>query len=126
MNFSALLTASGDAATTSSGSLLMTFLPLLAIVVIFYFLLIRPQKKREKEVAKMRSNIQVGDEVITAGGIIGRVVSLKEDTLVIETGSDRSKVRIARWAVQSNNSLDSHVEEAAQAEKDTKEKTESK
>ena len=126
MNLSALLTTSSDAAATSSGSLLVTFLPLVAIVIIFYFMLIRPQKKREKEVAKMRSNIQVGDEVITAGGIIGRVVSLKEDTIVIETGSDRSKVRIARWAVQSNNSLDSHVEEAAEAEKEKKEKSETK
>lgn len=125
MNLSALLTTS-DAAATSSGNLLVTFLPLLAIIVIFYFMLIRPQKKREKEVAKMRSNIQVGDEVITAGGIIGRVVSLKEDTIVIETGSDRSKVRIARWAVQSNNSLDSHVEETAEAEKEKKEKSETK
>ena len=67
--------------------------------------MIRPQKKREKEVEKMRSSIEVGDEIVTSGGIIGRVVSIREDTIVIETGSDRSKIRIARWAIQQNNSI---------------------
>ncbi|MCI8442699.1 MAG: preprotein translocase subunit YajC [Provencibacterium sp.] len=80
-------------------------LPLVLVFVVFYFMLIRPQKKRDKEIQKMRSNLEVGDEVVTSGGIIGRVVSLKEDTLVIETGSDRSKLRIARWAVQTNNTV---------------------
>ena len=67
--------------------------------------MIRPQKKREKEVEKMRSSIEVGDEIVTSGGIIGRVVSIREDTIVIETGSDRSKIRIARWAIQQNNTI---------------------
>lgn len=71
----------------------------------FYFFMIRPQKKREKEVEKMRSSIEVGDEIVTSGGIIGRVVSIREDTIVIETGSDRSKIRIARWAIQQNNTV---------------------
>ena len=75
-----------------------------------YFILIRPQRKRDKEMQKMRNNLQVGDEVTTSGGIIGRVVSLREDTVVIETGSDRSKIRIKRWAIQSNETL--HDDEA--------------
>ena len=75
-----------------------------------YFILIRPQRKRDKEMQKMRNSLQVGDEVTTSGGIIGRVVSLREDTVVIETGSDRSKIRIKRWAIQSNETL--HDEEA--------------
>lgn len=53
----------------------------------------------------MRNNIQVGDEIVTAGGIVGRVVSVREDTLVVETGGERSKVRIKRWAVQSNQTI---------------------
>lgn len=80
-----------------------SFLPLILIFVIFYFMLIRPQKKREKEVQSMRSSLEVGDEIITAGGIVGTIVALKEDTILIETGSDRSKIRITRWAIQSNN-----------------------
>ena len=59
-------------------------------------------KKREKETQAMRSNLDVGDEIVTVGGIVGIIVSVKDDTLVIETGSDRSKIRITRWAVQAN------------------------
>ena len=91
--------------------MLIQLLPLVLIFVVFYFLLIRPQKKRDKEIQKMRSALEVGDEITTAGGIIGRVVSLKDDTLVIETGSDRSKIRIARWAVQTNNTVHDDVAE---------------
>ena len=61
------------------------------------------QKKREKETQEMRNSLEVGDEIVTVGGIIGTVVSMREDHLVIETGSDRSKIRITRWAVQMNN-----------------------
>ena len=84
-------------------SSLYSLIPLILIFVIFYFMLIRPQKKREKAATAMRNSIEVGDEIITIGGIIGTVVSVKDEYLVIETGSDRSKVRITRWAVQANN-----------------------
>lgn len=59
--------------------------------------------EKDKETAKMRSELQVGDEIVTIGGIIGIIVSMKEDSLVIETGSDRSKVRLARWAISGKN-----------------------
>ena len=78
--------------------------------MVFYFLLIRPQKKRDKETQNMRINILVGVEIVSAGGIIGRVVSIKEDNVVIETGNDRSKVRIKRWAIQSNETVHDDVE----------------
>ena len=80
-----------------------SFLPLILIFVIFYFMLIRPQKKRDKETQQMRANLEVGDEIVTIGGVIGTVVVIKDDYLLIETGSDRSKIRIARWAIQANN-----------------------
>ena len=60
----------------------------------------------------MRAKLEVGDEIVTAGGIIGRVVSVKEDTIIIETGSDRSKIRIARWAVQQNKTIHDDVPQA--------------
>lgn len=87
---------------------LMTFTPLLSLVVvfiIFYFMLIRPQKKRDKEIAKMRSNLQIGDEVVTRGGIVGIVVSIREDTLILETGNERSKIRILRGAVENCHTI---------------------
>ncbi len=107
----ALLSTTSTAAGEGSWLLILVqLLPILLVVVAMYFILIRPQKKREKETQKMRNNVQVGDEITTSGGIIGRVVSLREDTVVIETGSDRSKIRIKRWAIQSNETL--HDEEA--------------
>ena len=76
------------------------------IVMIAVLFLIRPQNKREKEVSKMREALEVGDEVITRGGIIGRVVNLKDDYVMIETGSDRTKMRIARWAIDINTTAE--------------------
>ena len=73
------------------------------IVVMFvalYFFMIRPQKKQEKEINNMRNNLQVGDEITTIGGIIGKIVSIKEETLMIETGHDRTKIRILKTAVR--------------------------
>ena len=75
---------------------------LVPMILIFYFFLIRPQKKKEKAEKLMRENLQVGDEILTIGGIYGRVISLKEDAMVIESKSDHSKLTIARWAMQSN------------------------
>lgn len=92
-------------AVNSTMMMLIQLVPLVLVFIIFYFMLIRPQKKRERQVAEMRSKIEVGDEIITVGGIIGLVVSLREDTVVIETGNDRSKVRVARWAIQQNNTV---------------------
>ena len=69
---------------------------------LMYFIIIRPQKKKEKEEKKMRENLQIGDEVVTIGGIYGRVVSLKDDSFVIESKSDHSKLTFARWALQQN------------------------
>lgn len=71
---------------------------------ILYFFMIRPQRKRDKEVQEMRAKLEVGDEIVTRGGIVGRIVSLKEDTVLIETGSDRTKLRVAKWAVEANTS----------------------
>ena len=76
---------------------------ILMIVVLFvamYFLMIRPQKKQEKQVNDMRNNLQVGDEVTTIGGIIGKIVSIKEETITIETSHDRTKIRFLRSAVR--------------------------
>lgn len=73
---------------------------LVAFIAIFYFMIYRPQKKQEKEVAKMRDNLQIGDEISTNGGILGRVVKIKDDIVTIETGSDRNKLKIFKWAVR--------------------------
>lgn len=77
-----------------SGILLM-----LGFLAIFYFLIIRPQQKKEKKVKEMRSNLKVGDEVSTIGGIHGKILTVKEDIVVIEVGSDKVKLSMAKWAI---------------------------
>lgn len=73
----------------------------LIVVAFLYFTVLRPQKKQEKETAEMRNNLMVGDEITTIGGIIGKVVSIKEETVMIETGHDRTKIRILKSAIRN-------------------------
>ncbi|MDR1247344.1 MAG: preprotein translocase subunit YajC [Clostridiales Family XIII bacterium] len=76
-----------------------TLIPLILLIVIMYFMLIRPQRKREREVNSMRSAIKVGDEVITIGGICGKIVKTKDEVLTIQVGADKTKFDIMRWAI---------------------------
>jgi preprotein translocase subunit YajC len=77
------------------GSSLMTFLPIIFIFVIFYFLLIRPQQKQKKEHQNLLASLKVGDNVLTAGGIYGRVTGLKDDKVTVEI-SDKVRVKVSR------------------------------
>ena len=93
-----------DATTTATGGLLGSIFPLLMLVVMFiamYFLTIRPQKKAEKEANEMRNNLEIGDEITTIGGIVGKIVSIKEETCVIETSKNGTKIRILKQAVRN-------------------------
>lgn len=93
------------------------------VILIFYFALIRPQKKQRQQEEKMRSNIEIGDEIITIGGICGRVVSKKEDdVLVIETGAERAKIKIKNWAISSRVNVRPEEEKAAAEKEDNKKK----
>jgi len=73
--------------------------PYAVVIGAFYFFLIRPQKKKEKATQEMRNSIKEGSEVVTIGGLYGKVVNAKEDTLTIEVGADKVKLKIARWAI---------------------------
>ncbi len=92
-------TAAAEAGLAGQG--ITTIIMLVAMVAVFYFFMYRPQKKQEKETAAMRNSLQVGDEITTVGGIIGKVISIKEETVMIETGRDGTKIRILRSAIKS-------------------------
>lgn len=78
----------------------LTFLLMMAgLLAVMYFVMIRPQKKQEKAQNDMRNNLAVGDEITTIGGIIGKIISIKEETCVIETSHERTKIRILKSAV---------------------------
>lgn len=91
---------------SSGGNIYTSILVLVVIVVTFYFLYLRPQKKRDKEFAKMRDSLKIGDVIITIGGIVGIVTSIKEDVIILETGNDKNKVRIKKWAVKEIENLE--------------------
>lgn len=99
MNY--LADAGSTSGGTQDGNLIVTIVMIAVMILFFYFFIIRPQKKQEKEAANMRNSIQVGDEITTIGGIIGKVVSIKEETLVLETTRDCTKIRILKSAVRS-------------------------
>lgn len=100
MMFTFLETDSVVDAGSQAGSI-ATIVMLLAMIALFYFFLYRPQKKQEKQAANMRNSLQVGDEITTIGGIIGKVVSIKDETVLIESSGDKTKFRILKSAVRS-------------------------
>lgn len=104
-----LIPLSTGSGTSTTGSLIQSLWIFVPIILVMYLFLIRPQKKKERTEATMRNNVQIGDEVITAGGIVGIVFSIKDDTLVIETGGDRSKIRVMRWAIAKNLTIHENV-----------------
>lgn len=101
-----------------------TIVMLLVMVGVFYFMLIRPENKRKKEAEQTRNSIKTGDQVTTIGGVIGTVVSVKDDKFVMETSADQVRVEFAKWAISSNDSAAERAKEEAKkaAEAKAKEK----
>ncbi len=94
MNFAFLL-------ESSQQTIWPTIIMLVVVVAFFYFFMIRPQKKKDKEDAQMRDSLEIGDEVTTIGGIIGKIVSIKDETFVLETTKDKTKIRFLKGAIRS-------------------------
>lgn len=124
MSFNLLLLAANNAAAMSDEqqtmfSTIYMIGSMVLLFVVFYFFILRPQKKKEKESKELRDSLQVGDEVTTIGGITGIIVRInknpdnsKDDSAVIETGGDRSKIRVKLWAISENATIHDAVEEA--------------
>ena len=122
MNPILLQMMSGAAADGKNGT--ATYIIMMVVLIaLMYFMMIRPQKKRQKEEQEMRSSLEIGDEIITIGGIVGRVVTIREEDLIIETGADRNKMRIQRWAINTNvTKTEQHKKEVEKAREAAKEK----
>ena len=88
--------------TAAAGSGMSSIIFLVIIFVVFYFFLIRPENKRKKKLTEMRNSISLGDEIVTIGGIMGKVVQVTEDTITFETGEDRVRLQVTKWAISSN------------------------
>lgn len=119
--------AASSGVASGAGSQVSMILMLVLMFAVMYFFMIRPQRKREKEEQAMRASLEIGDEIITIGGIIGRVVTIKDDEIVIETGADRNKMKILRTAVNTNKTkFEQHRKEVEAARQAAKEKKEAK
>ena len=106
-------TANGSGTGAAGNSWVSTLILVVVMVAVFYFLIIRPQKKRDKQAKDMREAIKVGDEIVTIGGICGKVVHIKDDKFVIETGADQVRMEFAKWALSTNESGAKRAKEEA-------------
>lgn len=101
--FATIAFAEGEATQAQAGgagALISSFFPLILMIAIFYFLLWRPQQKKEKKFREMLAALQTGDKIITSSGIEGKVISVKDEDVVIETGADRLKLTFKKWAIK--------------------------
>ena len=110
--------------TNPYGGGMTSLLMIVAMIAVFYFLMIRPENKRKKEAEQMRSAVKTGDEIITIGGIIGTVVSVKDDKFVMETSADQVRIELAKWAISSNETAAAAAK--AEAKKRQEEKAKAK
>jgi len=90
-----------DAAAGPGSPLTSTLIMIAVFGALMYFMLYRPQKRQQRAVEDMRKSLKVGDEISTAGGILGKIIQIKDDFIVIETGNDRTKLKITKWAVRA-------------------------
>ena len=99
-----------------------TIIMLVAMIAVFYFLLIRPENKRKKEAEQMRSSVKNGDQVTTIGGIVGTVVSVKDEKFVLEVGADQVRIEFAKWALSTNETAAAAAKEEAKKRQEAKAK----
>ena len=111
-------------APAGGADLMSTVIMMVVMVAVFYFMLIRPENKRKKEADEMRSSLRVGDEIVTIGGICGKIVDVKENKIVIETSADRVRIEFVKDAISSNETASARAAEEAKkaAEAKAKEK----
>lgn len=84
-----------------SPQLIRSVIPMIVMLAFFYFVLIRPQRKREKKVEDMRNGLKVGDEILTIGGLKGKIIIVKEDYVVIESSGMNTRIDVMKWGVHS-------------------------
>ena len=109
-------------ATAATGDMGGSILMIVAMLGIFYFMLIRPENKRKKEAEQTRNSVKTGDEIVTIGGICGKVVSVKDDKIVIETSADQVRVELMKWGISSNETAVAAAKEEARKKQEAKAK----
>ena len=116
------LESTGTTTTGTGPDMMSTILMLVVMLGIFYFMLIRPENKRKKEAEQMRNSLKTGDKITTIGGIMGTVVSIKDDKFVIETSADQVRIEFAKWALSTNETAAERAKEEAKKAQEAKAK----
>ena len=98
MMFTGCAPAAGGEAAGGASSIIM----IVVLIVVFYFFLIRPENKKKKKLEEMRSGLEVGDKITTIGGIVGKIVNINGDLITFETGEDRVRLQVTKWAISTN------------------------
>ena len=109
-------------ATGTAGGMGSSILMIVAMLAIFYFMLIRPENKRKKEAEQTRNSVKTGDEITTIGGIVGKVVNVKDEKIVIETSADQVRIELMKWAISSNETAVATAKEEAKKQQEAKAK----
>lgn len=100
-NFGLILQAAAPADGSVFGQYGTTIIMIVVLVVVFYFFLIRPENKKKKKLKDMRDSLSVGDDITTIGGMIGKVVACNNEAVTFETGEDRVRIQVAKWAIST-------------------------
>lgn len=80
---------------------LIQFLPMIFVLVLFYLMIFLPEKKRKKQYNSMLEGLKVNDEIMTKGGIMGRLVNIQEDYVILESGPDRARIKMSKLGIAS-------------------------
>jgi len=96
------LAADATSSTTATGGTSYIYIIYFAVIIaVFYFLVIRPEKKKRKQADELRKSLQVGDTITTIGGMVGKIVEMNDNFLTFETGEDRVRIQVAKWAIST-------------------------
>jgi preprotein translocase subunit YajC len=100
----ACLSLTGCASTgEGTGGSAYSIIMLVVLVAVFYFFMIRPENKKKKKLEQMRNELSVGDKITTIGGLVGRIVDISGDLITFETGEDRVRIQVTKWAISTNS-----------------------
>ena len=104
-------------AAAGTGSMSSMLLMLVAMFAVFYFLLIRPENKKKKKTEEMRNSLSLGDGITTIGGITGKIVQITEDTITFDTGEDRVRIQVKKWAISTTDKMEAAEADARKGKK---------
>ena len=101
-----------ESAAGAAGGSMPMLLMVIIMFAVFYFFVIRPENKKKKKAEEMRNSLSLGGEIITIGGMIGKIVQITDDTITFETGEDRVRIQTKKWAISTTAKMEAEEAKA--------------